>query len=237
MKRLLSAPLLLVAITSATLLIGICALTAHAEEPPVPQTEYAPVNQPPVTNSKPAPPLTLKNTPQIWENTLTTLRNDPALTIQLNNDPQLTRALSAVILQENAADLKRLHDAQAAIQKSRSQLETAMRKLNAAKALSPVERATQDEQVSKLRRELSQGMSRLKTRQTAQAALQTKLKQLQSTGLSWSTALITPTAPTLTLPQSRNLLYTPADASTLIKRNLLLTPEDRAATKTIPLHK
>ena len=237
MKCLLSAPRLLVAVTSATLFAGICNVTAHAEEPLMPQAESAPARQPLVTNSKPAPPLTLQKPAQNWENTLTILRNDPALTTQLSNDPQLTQAISAAVARENAAGQKRLQDAQAAVQMSRSQLDAATRKLNAARALSAVERAPLSEQVSKLRQQLAQNLSRLQKQPSALIELQTKLKQLQATGLSWSTTLIAPKMPTLALPQGRNLLYTPADAATIIKRNLLLTPEDRAAVKAIPLHK
>lgn len=58
------------------------------------------------------------------------------------------------------------------------------------------------------------------------STIQSLLTSLKKPGIP-----IPPSSPAV---QGRTLLFTPADAATLIKRNLLLTPEDRKRVQTLP---
>lgn len=237
MKRLLSAPFLLVIMTSATLFTGPCTLAAYAEEPSMPQTGSPPMNQPPVKDAETMLSVALQNPAQAQENTVIKLEPGATLQVQPNTTTPTYPTLNAVLTWDSAMQQKRLKDAQAAVQATRARLAQAASKSNALRSLSQAKQAAMQAEIQQLQQQLAQNLGKLKSLQTAQAARQATIKQWQSASIFVTPAQTAPNTPYLKLPQGRNLLYTPADAAILIKRNLLLTPEDRAKDKIMPLHK
>ena len=237
MKPKLSAPCLLALLRILFFLPAHTCLSARAEEPQPAQTDYMPVViTPTVTWENPSGPQ-LPKSAQIWQDRMTPLEINPGLSVQLNNAPQLSKTYVAIVSLQTAADPKRLQDAQASVQASRERLAQAIEKLNNKREASNAQRASSQEQVDKLAQQLAQNLTTLKTMQDAQNALQARVKQMMAGSLNLHYSITLPNTTTLTLPQDRNLLYTPADAAALVKRNLMLTPEDRAKVKTLPLHK